>query len=200
MYLTPDQILFFNENGYLVIENFWTLEIVKKLKTKIIKVIEDLSVNEDSDNTSVFTTTEQIRKTDKYFLESGDKIRFFWEPKARKEDGSFSQRPQDCINKIGHALHDLDPDFQQVSYEERVGKICRDLGFEVPLAVQSMYIFKQANIGGEVGVHQDGTFLYTEPQSVLGFWWSLDDCYKTNGCLWAVPGSHKHVVTRRCKL
>ena len=39
-------------------------------------------------------------------------------------------------------------------------------------------------------VHQDGTFLYTEPQSVTGLWWALEDATLENGCLWAVPGSH----------
>ena len=52
-------------------------------------------------------------------------------------------------------------------------------------------------VGGEVGAHQDGAFLYTEPQSVIGFWWALDDCTKQNGCLWVVPGSHKLGVHRR---
>jgi phytanoyl-CoA hydroxylase len=46
---------------------------------------------------------------------------------------------------------------------------------------------------------QDGTFLYTEPQSVVGFWWALEDCDKENGCLWAVPGSHRDGVQRRFK-
>jgi len=75
--------------------------------------------------------------------------------------------------------------------------LCRDIGMELPKVVQSMYIFKQPYIGGEVGAHQDGAFLYTEPQSVLGFWWALDDCTQENGCLWAVPGSHKLGVHRR---
>ena len=43
----------------------------------------------------------------------------------------------------------------------------------------------------------DGAFLYTEPQSVIGFWWALDDCTLDNGCLWAVPGSHNIGVNRR---
>ena len=67
--------------------------------------------------------------------------------------------------------------------------------------VQSMYIFKQPGIGGKVGAHQDGTFLYTKPQSVVGMWYALEDCSKTNGCLWAVPGSHKgkeRKVPRSC--
>ena len=50
-------------------------------------------------------------------------------------------------NKIGHGLHDLDGVFQSVSYEGRIGSICRELGLEKPLVVQSMYIFKQARIG-----------------------------------------------------
>ncbi|RYG57123.1 phytanoyl-CoA dioxygenase family protein [archaeon] len=52
---------------------------------------------------------------------------------------------------------------------------------------------------GECSAHQDGTFLYTRPQSVVGLWWALEDCTKTNGCLWAVPGSHKLGVHRRFK-
>jgi phytanoyl-CoA hydroxylase len=35
---------------------------------------------------------------------------------------------------------------------------------------------------------QDGAFLYTRPQSVVGFWWALEDCTLHNGCLWAKPG------------
>ena len=66
-----------------------------------------------------------------------------------------------------------------------------------PLAAQSMYIFKQAFVGGEVGPHQDGAFIFTEPQSVIGFWWALDDCTTKNGCLYAVPGSHKLGVHRK---
>ena len=32
--------------------------------------------------------------------------------------------------------------------------------------------------------HQDASFLYTEPQSVVGLWFALD-----NGCLWVEPGA-----------
>jgi phytanoyl-CoA hydroxylase len=199
-YLTGDQVEFFHEQGYLVINDFWTTETVARLRNKIDIILRDLAPADNLDRVqSVFNTLEQERKTDEYFLSSGDKIRFFWEAGAKDANGNLVQSAEECVNKIGHALHDLDPDFQQVSYEERVGKICRELGLVKPLAVQSMYIFKQANIGGEVCPHQDGAFLYTEPQSVIGFWWPLDDCLQSNGCLWAVPGSHNLGVTRRFK-
>jgi phytanoyl-CoA hydroxylase len=53
-----------------------------------------------------------------------------------------------------------------------------------------MLIFKQPSIGGEVSWHQDGSFLYTVPQSVTGFWFALEEATLENGCLWALPGEH----------
>ena len=54
-----------------------------------------------------------------------------------------------------------------------------------------MYIFKQPKIGGEVVCHQDSAFLYTNPESAVGFWVALEDATKSNGCMWAVKGGHK---------
>ena len=196
MYLTPQQIDFYNENGYLVVEEFWTKPIVSKLREQMGDIIDSLDLSDPSAG-SVFTTNDQSRKSDGYFLNSGGNISFFWEEAAWDESGSLKNTPQQSINKVGHALHDKDPEFESVSYDVKVGDICRQLGLVTPTPVQSMYIFKQARIGGPVGAHQDGAFLYTEPQTCLGFWWALDDCHIDNGCLWAVPGSHRLPVKRR---
>ena len=59
------------------------------------------------------------------------------------------------------------------------------------LLLQSMYIFKQPNIGGEVTCHQDATFLYTEPLRMVGLWFALEDATIENGCLWVIPGGHR---------
>jgi phytanoyl-CoA hydroxylase len=46
--------------------------------------------------------------------------------------------------------------------------------------------------------HQDSVFLYTDPPSAVGFWFALEDCTTTNGCLSFVPGSHKSSpITKR---
>ena len=62
---------------------------------------------------------------------TGDVIRHFWEEKAFDENGNPVAPLDKCINKIGHALHDLNPKFQRVSYEGRVGTICKELGVSV---------------------------------------------------------------------
>jgi phytanoyl-CoA hydroxylase len=60
-----------------------------------------------------------------------------------------------------------------------------------------MYIFKQPRIGGEVGCHQDASFLMTEPASVVGLWFALEDATTLNGCLYAAPGGHKGPLRSR---
>ena len=95
------------------------------------------------------------------------------------------------INKIGHALHDLDDVFFDFSHRKDLDQIAKAIGITSPLLMQSMYIFKQPNIGGEVVCHQDSTFLYTEPDTVVGFWVALEDATIENGCLWVASGAHK---------
>jgi phytanoyl-CoA hydroxylase len=60
-----------------------------------------------------------------------------------------------------------------------------------------MYIFKQPFIGGEVTAHQDHTFLWTDPPTVTGFWFALEDATVENGCLWARPGGHVEPPRKR---
>lgn len=186
----------FEKDGFLVLEGYWSRDTCAALRGRMDALIRGFDL---AAHRSVFSTDEQSRTSDDYFLGSGDQIRFFWEADAfDKATGAFRQPRAASINKVGHALHDLDPLFQQVTYTPQIGKLARAVGgLRVPLVAQSMYIFKQPRIGGKVGAHQDGTFLYTEPQSVVGFWWALEDCTTTNGCLWAVPGSHKEGVQRR---
>lgn len=45
--------------------------------------------------------------------------------------------------------------------------------------------------------HQDSTFLWTDPPSVVGFWVALQDATIENGCLWAQPGGHLGPVRKR---
>tara|TARA_Y100001970_G_scaffold280767_1_gene390293 strand:- start:2778 stop:3638 length:861 start_codon:yes stop_codon:yes gene_type:complete len=179
---------FWEKNGYLIIENFFKINECDILINKAEKLIDNFDPKTIK---SIFDTKNQDHVEDKYFLESGDKIRFFFEDKAFDKNGKLIKEKKFSINKIGHALHDLDEDFYNFSHREDLNHIANSLNFIKPLLLQSMYIFKQPNIGGEVVCHQDSTFLFTEPESAVGFWVALEDANIENGCLWVAPGGHK---------
>ena len=186
--LNKEMLNFWNDNGYLIIEDFKTHQECDELIQRSKELIEEQDFNNQQ---SVFDTVSQSHNDDNYFLESGDKIRFFFEEKANLDEENVKTNKQYIVNKIGHALHDLDDKFIAFSKNEQLDQIARAIGFQDPLLLQSMYIFKQPKIGGEVVCHQDSTFLITEPESTVGFWFALEDANKDNGCLQVASGGHK---------
>jgi phytanoyl-CoA hydroxylase len=192
--ITPQQLEEYEAQGFLVLAGFCEDFESNALRARAAELVREF---DPSDLLSIFSTHEQNRLTDEYFLTSGDKIRFFFEENAFNPDGTLKQPKEQSINKIGHALHDLDPIFDRFSRSEKIRQLSADLSIENPLLLQSMYIFKQPNIGGEVTCHQDNTFLYTEPNEIIGLWFALEDATLENGCLWAIPGGHKRGLKSR---
>ena len=178
----------FETDGYLVLNNFTTAAACDAL----MKRGEELATGYNYDgHPSIFQTNEQSRTSDDYFLNSGDRISFFFEKDAFDNTGKLKNDLFHSLNKVGHALHDLDPVFDAFSRSPQMKQLAADLALDDYLIIQSMLIFKHARIGGVVDIHQDGTFLYTEPESCIGFWFALEDATTENGCLWAKPGGQR---------
>jgi phytanoyl-CoA hydroxylase len=184
----------FERDGYLVLPGFVAPERCEGLRARMAEMLEAF---EPTEVATIFSTTGLRHAQDRYFLESGNKIRFFFEEAAFGPEGRLKQSKARSINKVGHALHDLDPVFDRFSRQTALAALLADLGIGEPLLLQSMYIFKQPRIGGEVGCHQDASFLMTEPASVIGLWFALEDATTLNGCLYAAPGAHKGPLRSR---
>ena len=74
--LTNKQIQTFNQNGFVVIKNFINSRQRKLLMRRAELLIDEF---QPPSKHSVFSTDEQERTSDDYFLNSGDQIRFFFE-------------------------------------------------------------------------------------------------------------------------
>jgi phytanoyl-CoA hydroxylase len=187
----------YDRDGFLIVPGAFSTEVCRELLARAATLVADFDPRSLGETLSVFSTSEQSQTTDDYFLGSGDQIRFFFEPSCITVDGRLSRPKHLALNKLGHALHELDPVFARHSRSPLFGAVLRALGLQAPLLLQSMYIFKVPDLGGEVVSHQDATFLYTDPITCTGLWLALEDATLDNGCLWALPGGHRTSLRRR---
>ena len=112
MLLSDQQRDFFFTNGYLIVNDFFSHEVCDLLRDRVHTIIKN---NQDEIPKTIFSTHTNEHAKQRYFLDSGDKICYFFEPEALNTNGE-SIRPFDqSINKIGHALHELDPVFKTYS-------------------------------------------------------------------------------------
>lgn len=204
--LTPEQLQSFNDNGFLVIPKYFSAEEVQSLLSTTHDLLDNFSL--ESHPMTRFTTGDDEDEEgdekakhvgDDYFLSSGDKIHFFFEPDAvaPPAEGADKTAPRLlkpkhlAINKIGHALHSKSAPFEKVTISTRNAAIAQSLGFQDPRCLQSMVICKQPSIGGPVPAHRDSEFLYTSPPSAVGYWVALQDATPGNASLGMWKGSHK---------
>jgi phytanoyl-CoA hydroxylase len=194
--LSDEQVQRYHEDGFLVVPGFAGRDACAALRERAVDIVDAF---QPTDRRTIFTTNEQERVSAGEFLDSANGTWCFFEEEAFGDDGQLRQDKALSINKFGHATHDLDDVFDSFSYTADLAGVAADIGLADALALQSMYIFKQPHIGGEVGCHQDATFLYTDPMTVTGFWFAIEDATLDNGCLWAAPGGHRTTLRRLFK-
>jgi phytanoyl-CoA hydroxylase len=170
----------YHQQGYLVMPHVFTVAEMNKLKHAANRIVDDF---DPASTAAIFTTKDRSITRDDYFLDSADKVSCFFEEDAFTQDGHLKQEKSLSINKIGHALHQLEPAFTRFAEDQRIRDIAVDVGLAKPQIHQSMYIFKQPRIGGEISWHQDASFFLTAPISVTTFWFAIEDATIENGCL-----------------
>lgn len=182
-----DVLPYFAANGYAVLRTHATPAQISTLREGAASIIEQYYLSHQK-APAFFGEGSRNATENEYFISSAREISCFLECEQIADKAG---RP--AINKIGHALHDLHSDFRDFSRSEATRQVAHALGFKDSTLVQSMYILKNAIVGGEVVAHRDATFVYAKDdraESCLGFWWSLEHATEKNGCLWVVPGSH----------
>ncbi|WP_108126036.1 phytanoyl-CoA dioxygenase family protein [Saccharospirillum mangrovi] len=191
--LSAEQRQHFDRDGYVLLPQQLSAADRAALIDRAYELIESAEI----DPNVRFSTVDREHLNNDFFLGSAEKVRCFFEEKAFNDAGELAQPRAQSINKIGHALHDLDEVYREVAQRSVFGDIARDLGQQQPSLYQTMVIFKQPRIGGEVVWHQDASFFYTEPSSVLTYWFALEDATLENGCLWLDPGGQTGPLRER---
>ena len=157
-------------NGFALIPNFLDENTVNEMKNSIYKLVEGMDVEKEKLRTD---STENPN----IYMKAGDQINFFFEPDAFDEKGELKFDKHRALFRIGFALHVLEPTFNKVTFSDKVKKLVKELGFSEPRVAQSMYIFKNPEIGGLFIPHQDATYLHAVGDELreVGIWFPMED-------------------------
>jgi len=179
--------LTYQRQGYLVLPELIPGDELETLRRAAERIVDDFDIDR---HRTIFSTGDQQHAQDRYFLDSAEAVHCFLEEGALDQNGKLLRPKERAINKIGHAMHDLVPEIKAFCRLPEFRRVLRAIGYDQALLWQTMYIFKQPGIGGEVRWHQDASYLITKPASVVGFWVALEDARLENGCLLVQPGGH----------
>ena len=184
----------FIRDGFAVLPRLIPHDVICKVQYAIEQLVSEYDPQHDR---SVFRTDDHDQGRDESFFTSAYSVRGFLEAEALDARGNLCVPQDQCLNKMGHALHDLIPEFKSLAQSKWV-KYAFDVGgLHQTKLMQSMVIFKQPKIGGDVRWHQDASYLITKPSSVIGVWIALEDATRNNGCLWMAPGAHRSPLRER---
>lgn len=102
-FLTPEQVQFYEQNGYLVLENFVSPKDVEEMKLAANGFMDEFEKNPDIPF-NLFTTDEhQASQRNAYFQNSVRGVWPFFEAKAVDQvTGKLNCPYKQSINKIGH--------------------------------------------------------------------------------------------------
>ena len=158
---------FFDQNGFLRLQRFSDASEVEAMKAQMKYLVETEWFKDDENKSAQeqkkiagFTTesSEQIQTqgSDCYFLNSADKVHFFAETSCLDTSSgksTLSEKYQsqkiNALNKAGHGLHLIPGVFRNYTLSDKIKSLVKTLGWKDPVVPQSMYIFKQAEIGGK---------------------------------------------------
>ena len=133
--LTAAQRAAFAADGFLVLPGFVAPAACDALRARADALVAGF---DPGPTRSIFTTDEQARRTDDYFLDSADGVGFFFEEEAFDAAGALRGPLARSINKIGHAMHDLVPEFQRFTYTSDLAGAVADIGLTDALALQEL--------------------------------------------------------------
>ena len=190
--ISPSMLSFWQQNGFLIIDSFYSVDECENLKNRAKLLIKNYSPENEVPN-----SLNNYDMKNESFKFSASNIAFFHEDEDCKQLKSISKNELENIKEIGHAIHDLDPVFNNFSRKKSLAILATSLGIEMPLLAKSTYILKHSYNDKYSSYNQDSSMLYTEPESCIGCTISLDNETIENGCLWTFSQGHLEPLKKR---
>ncbi len=173
----------YNEQGFLLLESFFSRDEVSGFRDEIDSIINKWTAGkEQADNAVVLN--DRLEKDDYDALDYSDEVGFHYD-EVVNEDGVAEIIPRSIINLYlsGSVFHDL-------TFNERLLEAVESItGPEIRFFNSRCFLKPPKGLGTKW--HRDIEFFDCTPNPIINCLIFLEDQTKENGCLKAVPGSHR---------
>lgn len=169
--LTPEQMAFYDEQGYIIIEDFISKEEIAELLGALDRLVEEKAKGMTKDEAGFNLQTVH---------EGGEQVNNF---------GGKIVAPG-LLRKIqGITKHS--PEFAAFAEGDKLLDVVEDLIGPTFYHHSSKLMFKPARHGTNKPWHQDYAYWASTKPEQITCWMALDDATLENGCMQLIPGSHK---------
>lgn len=165
--MTPEELSFWNDNGYLV-----RLDVFNHEENDLLRqVAEDI--------------VDGKRPFPSAHIDQNALVR----------DGKIEQQGIYAMHKIHHPSLYCQEFLNRVRDPRLTDPIVDIFGPDI-LGINNLFIWKAPKIGLGFPWHQDKFYFRNRfnTETTVGTWTAIDAADQDNGCLYVVPGSHKHDV------
>jgi len=129
-------------------------------------------------------------------LQPGECDRITAEFEALRQQTVMLGAPEDGPLAYQPMLYASSPFLTRMIADPRLVEIAVSLvGPDVRMSWEQL-VAKPPHASTELPWHQDDGYAPTDPPGYLTCWLALDDADEENGCIWIIPGSHRHGIFR----
>ncbi|MFC3198870.1 phytanoyl-CoA dioxygenase family protein [Parapedobacter deserti] len=162
--VSNEQIDFYRENGYVVIEDFLNAEELEHWRNAVTRAI-------------------QVRNGLKI---PGKDVRLGEEDGINEDAAYFNNVFDQLLN-----LWQTSEEVRELMVDDRIGKMAADLAEVDGIRIWHDQTLIKRPWANPTSWHLDTPFWSFSDRRALSIWVALDDATLENGCLFFIPGSHK---------
>ncbi len=165
--LSSNQIDFYKENGYVIIEDFLNAGELDVWRTAVTEAIADRNGLKMPGKDIKLGTDDGINKDADYYNNVFDQLLNLWQTNDK---------------------------VKQLMLDERIGKMASDLSGADGIRIWHDQALIKKPWANPTSWHLDTPFWSFSDRRALSIWVALDDATLENGCLFFIPGSFKQTT------
>ena len=165
--LTTEQIQFYQQNGFIVIEDFLSIIELEKWREAVSEAVTERKGLKMPGKDTVMGMDDGINKDSEYFSKVFDQLLNLWQTNDKVKEIMLDER----LGKMAAQLSDVDG--IRIWHDQAL--------FKKPWANPTSW-------------HLDTPFWSFSDRKALSIWVALDDATLENGCLYFIPASFKETT------